>query len=159
MSDEQYCFYIHEEASLLKSIYYSPCPCKEKYYLDPANPLTKYLENECKGWVVANDHRYRLNYLLLILIANFKKKQFLKFNDTFDYYYLKGDQKLSSLLGESHTSLLSFRSFVNETFFGGIEKDQLSLFSTPLFLCVDQKLVRPFLDQGDLNHYVRNQCE
>ena len=158
MSDEQYCFYIHEESSLLKSIYYSPCPCKEKYYLDPDSPLTKYLKGECRGWVVASDNLYSLNYLLLVLIANFKRKQVLKFNDIFDYYYLEGDQKLSLLLGESYTSLLSFRSFVNETFFGGVEKDQLSFFSTTLFLCVDRKLIRPFLDQGGLDHYVRDQC-
>jgi hypothetical protein len=51
---------------------YRPCHCKERYFLDPRGTLSRYLNEECKGFVPDGDHRYSLNYIVIVLIANWK---------------------------------------------------------------------------------------
>ena len=53
------------------------CPCREKYYLKSRSTLSKYLTRHCKGFVVDPERKYTLNYIIVVLLVNWKEKHLL----------------------------------------------------------------------------------
>lgn len=54
---------------------YFICPHREKYLFKTDSLLLRYLHSECQGWVRDVDDKYTVNYILIVLFANFKAKQ------------------------------------------------------------------------------------
>jgi len=134
---QQYYFSIKEGRNSTDSIYYSPCPCRVKYYLRPDSPLTKYLEEECQGWVRDENHKYSLNYILMVLSANFKQKKLLEFDFEEDHYWIRCNDALKKLTRKDYISTFKFRSYISNTFFEEPERRQWkSDFGSTLFLCL-----------------------
>jgi len=138
-------------------IYYSPCTCRERYYLPPTSSLYLYLKNECLGWEPSSDHYYNLNYLMIVLITNFKAKNLLKEDIDFDTYYVKCDEKLKSLMDMNYLNLFSFRETICEKFLNVQERHQAFLYrDSPLFKCVDHtwmNLVKDVIGSDPLGYY------
>jgi len=120
-------------------IWYAPCPCRERYYLSPENPLAKYLETECQGWIRDFENRYTLNYILMILSYNLKQKKLLEYDYEFSYYYVRCDEALEKLTEKKYLYIDSLRSYLNRTF---LEKQEPELGTTEyqsvfyVFLCL-----------------------
>lgn len=142
---QRYYFSIKEGRDSTDSICYSPCPCRVKYYLRPDSPLTKYLEEECQGWVRNVENKYTLNYILIILSANFKQKKLIEFDFEHDYYEIRCDSALRELTNKHYLNTLQLRKYLSNTFFEEPERQQLYPdFHSTLFLCLgdDVKIMK-----------------
>jgi len=93
-------------------ITYAPCTCREKYFLYPENLLALYLEEKCKGWVRDPESRYTLNYLVLVLIANFKDKGLLQYDTEYDFYFVITDKRLKSVFEYGYFKLKDLRAMI-----------------------------------------------
>lgn len=56
-------------------IHYKACPHQDKYTFIPHSPLKDYLENHCEGFVRDPDSKYTINYIVIVLLANWKARR------------------------------------------------------------------------------------
>jgi hypothetical protein len=61
---------------------YTPCPCRDFYLLDQESSLFLYLKTHCKGWTESPHGFYTLNYIMIVLLANWSQKNLIR-NCTF----------------------------------------------------------------------------
>ena len=83
---------------------YQACPCKEKYYLKPSSRLSKYLY-KCKGWVPDETNTYSLNFILIVLLANWRSCTLLYRCSSTYYSYLyvnHSDEELCKIFGKPY---------------------------------------------------------
>jgi len=62
-----------------RPIRYSPCDCKGRYPFQKTSLLLPYLQTSL-GWTSSPDNRYTINYILMVLIADFKEKNLIQFD-------------------------------------------------------------------------------
>ena len=54
------------------------CPCKEKWSFVKNSNLETYLKTHCLGWSPDPQNKYTANFIVAVLLANFKNKGLLK---------------------------------------------------------------------------------
>lgn len=74
--------HIHTDKSI-----YNECPHREKYSFNPRSTLRQYFES-CEGCAIDPEHKYTINYIILILLTNLKKNNWLIQNAVYkaDFY-------------------------------------------------------------------------
>ena len=64
-------------AQIYRSLDIKPCPHGEKYTLEDST-LLQYLMEDCKGFQIDPEGKYTLNYVITVLLANWKEKQLIQ---------------------------------------------------------------------------------
>jgi hypothetical protein len=131
---------------------YTPCPCRDFYLLDPESSLFLYLKTHCRGWTESPHGFYTLNYIMIVLLANWSQKNLIV-----DCTFLRANEDESLIFTFKETSLWAYyygiphkwaplhkiRSFIAQKYFGiEIEK------RTSLLLCCPsiEKILKTLLD-------------
>lgn len=138
-------------------VLYAPCTCREKYFLYPGSLLALYLEEECQGWVRDPESRYTLNYLVLVLIANFKSKNILRYDMEENYYYIATDKKLAFIFRQSYLELHDIRDIIALRYLNLDEKKSIiSNTLPPILYCLGEtrKLAKALLDEDCYDNLV-----
>jgi len=120
-------------------IYYEACPHQDKYPFIPNSPLQNYLENHCEGFVKDDQDKYTINYLVFVLLANWKtRKLFSKKQDSVlaTSYIKKAFRTTSAVIGIRglRRRIISQLDTVAEDFFMRIDPDS---YLVPLW-CLDE---------------------
>lgn len=69
--------FIHGSPPKQYFLTFKSCPCKDKHFLDPRGVLSRYLYEKCQGFVPDGEHRYTINYIVMVLIANWNEKKLI----------------------------------------------------------------------------------
>ena len=67
----------YEEQSFL---IYKCCPHNFRYKFKKDSPLRKYLKTKCKGFVESPDDLYTINYIVIVLLANWGELRLVRCN-------------------------------------------------------------------------------
>jgi len=134
-----------------ESLSYPTCFCKRKFELGNHNALIHYLKTQCKGWTSDPQNKYTVNYIVYILLANFKSKRLFKQGSR-----VVCDGPLRSVFGLSSFRINTLRSLVY-WFITGEAKEPPCL-----FLCVPEQMVvdifGPGMFKSDIKKYARQDC-
>lgn len=90
------------------------CPHQDRCRIKPDSKLKDYLENECKGFVKDPQDRYTINYVIIVLIADFEDKELFCPINT---HIVLCTPVLQNIFGKSRLDLSLFRNLVREHFF------------------------------------------
>lgn len=70
-------FALHRDNSGAPVIIYTTCPHLERHKFCHDSPLLNYLQSHCKGFEEDISGRYTLNYIIVVLLANWFEKELL----------------------------------------------------------------------------------
>ena len=118
------------------------------------------MNEECFGFVKDEKDEYTLNYILVVLVANWHQKNLLNFDHDYSIYLVQCDEKTEKLFNRKQLSLYSLRRVVNEQFFDEQEKEQISIGNRSPFLCLGEatEIIKSIFKEELFDDLCANNC-
>lgn len=110
---------------------YNCCVHWNKYRFKPRSPLKAYVEKKCLGFEKDPQNEYTVNYLIIVLFANWKHHKLLKAKQIRATSYVKTALQVTS----EYIELRDLRRLVINQLNAGVEKplDSLYFYDMPIW--------------------------